>query len=196
MMFMREDGQMGTCRICGKNFGLMGGYMEEFTGERLNVCVDCIKKFRQISEEDSSRVNSSEHINLSNNEENAKKVKGMKIWKIVSGIISLLIMLIILNSGYSMIDYANEYGVPVYEEIGFSHMAIGIFLFPLGIVSLVTAFRNNKGCNIAIVVLGLFAMYFGYFESKLSFGGIVCATWSLACVIVAIINLINIKEYS
>lgn len=120
----------------------------------------------------------------------------MKIWKIVSGIISLLIMLIILNSGYSMIDYANEYGVPVYEEIGFSHMAIGIFLFPLGIVSLVTAFRNNKGCNIAIVVLGLFAMYFGYFESKLSFGGIVCATWSLACVIVAIINLINIKEYS
>lgn len=140
--------------------------------------------------------NSSEHINLSNNEENAKKVKGMKIWKIVSGIISLLIMLIILNSGYSMIDYANEYGVPVYEEIGFSHMAIGIFLFPLGIVSLVTAFRNNKGCNIAIVVLGLFAMYFGYFESKLSFGGIVCATWSLACVIVAIINLINIKEYS
>lgn len=56
MMFMREDGQMGTCRICGKNFGLMGGYMEEFTGERLNVCVDCIKKFRQISEEDSSRV--------------------------------------------------------------------------------------------------------------------------------------------
>ena len=47
---------MGTCRICGKNFGLMGGYMEEFTGERLNVCVDCIKKFRQISEEDSSRV--------------------------------------------------------------------------------------------------------------------------------------------
>ena len=56
MMFMREDGQMGTCRICGKNFGLIGGYMEEFTGERLNVCVDCIKKFRQISEEDSSMV--------------------------------------------------------------------------------------------------------------------------------------------
>lgn len=25
MIFMREDGQMGTCRICGKNFGLMGG---------------------------------------------------------------------------------------------------------------------------------------------------------------------------
>lgn len=43
MMLMREDGQMGTCRICGKNFGLIGGYMEEFTGERLNVCVDCIK---------------------------------------------------------------------------------------------------------------------------------------------------------
>lgn len=141
-------------------------------------------------------VKSRVRISNSNNEENIKKVKGMKVWKIVSGIISLLIMLIILSSGYSMIDYANEYGVPVYEEIGFSHMAIGIFLFPLGILSLVTAFRNNKGCNIAIVVLGLFAMYFGYFESKLSFGGIVCATWSLACVIVAIVNLINIKKYS
>lgn len=80
MMFMREDGQMGTCRICGKNFGLMGGYMEEFTGERLNVCVDCIKKFRQISEEDSSRVRTivDDLISSCNNEKTLPILKKYK----------------------------------------------------------------------------------------------------------------------
>ena len=81
MMFMREDGQMGTCRICGKNFGLMGGYMEEFTGERLNVCVDCIKKFRQISEEDSSRVRTivDDLISSCNNEKTLPILKKYKV---------------------------------------------------------------------------------------------------------------------
>lgn len=80
MMFMREDGQMGTCRICGKNFGLIGGYMEEFTGERLNVCVDCIKKFRQISEEDSSRVRTivDDLISSCNNEKTLPILKKYK----------------------------------------------------------------------------------------------------------------------
>lgn len=80
MMLMREDGQMGTCRICGKNFGLIGGYMEEFTGERLNVCVDCIKKFRQISEEDSSRVRTivDDLISSCNNEKTLPILKKYK----------------------------------------------------------------------------------------------------------------------
>lgn len=71
---------MGTCRICGKNFGLMGGYMEEFTGERLNVCVDCIKKFRQISEEDSSRVRTivDDLISSCNNEKTLPILKKYK----------------------------------------------------------------------------------------------------------------------
>ena len=81
MMFMREDGQMGTCRICGKNFGLIGGYMEEFTGERLNVCVDCIKKFRQISEEDSSMVRTivDDLISSCNNEKTLPILKKYKV---------------------------------------------------------------------------------------------------------------------
>ena len=80
-MFMREDGQMGTCRICGKNFGLIGGYMEEFTGERLNVCVDCIKKFRQISEEDSSMVRTivDDLISSCNNEKTLPILKKYKV---------------------------------------------------------------------------------------------------------------------
>ena len=71
---------MGTCRICGKNFGLIGGYMEEFTGERLNVCVDCIKKFRQISEEDSSRVRTivDDLISSCNNEKTLPILKKYK----------------------------------------------------------------------------------------------------------------------
>lgn len=87
MMFMREDGQMGTCRICGKNFGLIGGYMEEFTGERLNVCVDCIKKFRQISEEDSSRVRTivDDLISSCNNEKTLPILKKYKAKAVAAG---------------------------------------------------------------------------------------------------------------
>lgn len=77
---------MGTCRICGKNFGLMGGYMEEFTGERLNVCVDCIKKFRQISEEDSSRVRTivDDLISSCNNEKTLPILKKYKATYVIS----------------------------------------------------------------------------------------------------------------
>ena len=59
MMFMREDGQMGTCRICGKNFGLMGGGSEPYTGHNLQVCNSCgevLKKIDKVNNEDTQEV--------------------------------------------------------------------------------------------------------------------------------------------
>ena len=61
--------------------------MEEFTGERLNVCVDCIKKFRQISEEDSSMVRTivDDLISSCNNEKTLPILKKYKVtWVITS----------------------------------------------------------------------------------------------------------------
>lgn len=58
-MFMREDGQMGTCRICGKNFGLMGGGSEPYTGHNLQVCNSCgevLKKSDKVKNEDTQEV--------------------------------------------------------------------------------------------------------------------------------------------
>lgn len=59
MMFMREEGQMGTCRICGKNFGLMGGGSEPYTGHNLQVCNSCgevLKKIDKVKNEDTQEV--------------------------------------------------------------------------------------------------------------------------------------------
>lgn len=59
MMFMREDGQMRTCRICGKNFGLMGGGSEPYTGHNLQVCNSCgevLKKIDKVKNEDTQEV--------------------------------------------------------------------------------------------------------------------------------------------
>lgn len=59
MMFMREDGQMGMCRICGKNFGLMGGGSEPYTGHNLQVCNSCgevLKKIDKVKNEDTQEV--------------------------------------------------------------------------------------------------------------------------------------------
>lgn len=59
MMFMREDGQMGTRKICGKNFGLMGGGSEPYTGHNLQVCNSCgevLKKIDKVKNEDTQEV--------------------------------------------------------------------------------------------------------------------------------------------
>lgn len=59
MMFMREDGEMGMCRICGKNFGLMGGGSEPYTGHNLQVCNSCgevLKKIDKVKNEDTQEV--------------------------------------------------------------------------------------------------------------------------------------------
>lgn len=59
MIFMREDGEMGTCRICGKNFGLMGGGSEPYTGHNLQVCNSCgevLKKIDKVKNEDTQEV--------------------------------------------------------------------------------------------------------------------------------------------
>ena len=56
---MREEGQMGTCRICGKNFGLMGGGSEPYTGHNLQVCNSCgevLKKIDKVKNEDTQEV--------------------------------------------------------------------------------------------------------------------------------------------
>lgn len=58
-MFMRENQQMGTCRICGKNFGLMGGGSEPYTGHNLQVCNSCgevLKKIDKVKNEDTQEV--------------------------------------------------------------------------------------------------------------------------------------------
>lgn len=50
---------MGTCRICGKNFGLMGGGSETYTGQNLQVCNSCgevLKKIDRVKNEDTQEV--------------------------------------------------------------------------------------------------------------------------------------------
>ena len=50
---------MGTCKICGKNFGLMGGGSEPYTGHNLQVCNSCgevLKKIDKVKNEDTQEV--------------------------------------------------------------------------------------------------------------------------------------------
>ena len=50
---------MGTCRICGKNCGLMGGGSEPYTGHNLQVCNSCgevLKKIDKVKNEDTQEV--------------------------------------------------------------------------------------------------------------------------------------------
>ena len=50
---------MRTCRICGKNFGLMGGGSEPYTGHNLQVCNSCgevLKKIDKVKNEDTQEV--------------------------------------------------------------------------------------------------------------------------------------------
>ena len=50
---------MGTCKICGKSFGMMSGGAEPYTGHNLPVCNSCgliLKKIDKVKHEDTQEV--------------------------------------------------------------------------------------------------------------------------------------------
>ena len=50
---------MGICKICGKNYGLMGGGAEPYTGHNLLLCNSCgekLKKIDRVKHEDTQEV--------------------------------------------------------------------------------------------------------------------------------------------
>ena len=112
----------------------------------------------------------------------------MKTWKLVSGILSIVLFLIV---GFQscVVGAANslEQNGEVSGSAGF---IVAIMLLAGGIVSIV-ARKGSKGGNIALIVLYGIGTLFGYTMAG-SYGDLtIWATWCLVCVIMAIVSLVK-----
>lgn len=115
----------------------------------------------------------------------------MKTWKLVSGILSMIIFLIIVfqscAAGIVNIIEENE---SASGSIGF---LCGILILTGGIVSIATRNSKNAGGNIALIVLFGMAALIG-FTGKGNYGDLVIwAIWATINAIVAIAAIIKSK---
>lgn len=116
----------------------------------------------------------------------------MKTWKLVSGILSIVLCLFVLfqscAAGLSNAIQANG------EVGGSAGILVAIMLLVGGIVSIATRNNEGKGGNIALIVLYGIGALFGFTLAG-SYGDLVIwAAWCLICAIMAIVALRKNKK--
>ncbi|MDO4383092.1 MAG: hypothetical protein Q4C18_01210 [Eubacteriales bacterium] len=117
----------------------------------------------------------------------------MKNWKLVSGIISIVLFAFVMfqSCAAGVSNSLEENG----EVSGSAGFIVAVMLLAAGIVSIVTR-KGSKGGNIALIVLyGLgalcgFTMAGSYSDLN------IWAGWCLICAVVAVIALVKMKKVS
>lgn len=116
----------------------------------------------------------------------------MKVWKIVSGILSIVFSGIILfqSAAAGLVNTIEDNG-------GFSGTAgflVAVFLLSAGIVSIATNKKLGGGSSLAIFILCVLATLIG-FGGAGNFSNLqVWAAWCLLCAVMAIICMIKGKK--
>ena len=120
-------------------------------------------------------------------EEILRRIIKMKIWKLVSGIMSILFScVIIFQSCAAGVVNVIEANGNVSGTVG---LLFAILLLTGGIVSIAT--RNKKAGNADLAILFAIAALMGYAICG-SFGDMqIWATWALTCSILSIVALIR-----
>lgn len=114
----------------------------------------------------------------------------MKTWKLVSGILSIVLFFMVAfqSCAAGLGNALAENG----EVGGSAGIIVAIMLLVGGIVSIATR-SGGKGGNIAIIILYGIGALFGYSLAG-SFADLtIWATWCLICVILAIVSLVRHK---
>lgn len=112
----------------------------------------------------------------------------MKTWKLVSGIISIILFLIVMfqSCAAGLVNAIEENG----ESSGSAGLLVSIMMLAGGIVSIATR-KGGKGGNIALIVLFGIAALVGFTMAG-SFADLaIWAGWCLICAVLAIISLIK-----
>ena len=116
----------------------------------------------------------------------------MKIWKLVAGILSIIISVIVFFQS-ALVGTANT--LSANGEVGGSAgLFVAVFMLAGGIVSIVTRNSEKKGGNIALIVLFLLASVLG-FNVAGSYGDLtIWASWCLINLILAIVSYVKIQK--
>lgn len=115
----------------------------------------------------------------------------MKTWKLVSGILSIVLFFMVAFQSCGFAGLSNSLS-ETGEVSGSAGIIVAIMLLAGGIVSIATR-KGSKGGNIALIVLFGIATFFGYTLAG-SFSDLkIWATWCLVNVILAIVSLVKQK---
>lgn len=115
----------------------------------------------------------------------------MKNWKLVSGILSIVLCLFVLfqSCAAGLSNALQENG----EVGGSAGVIVAIMLLAGGIVSIVTR-KGGKGGNIALIILYGIGALFGFTFAG-SYGDLVIwAAWCLICAALAVVSLLKSKK--
>lgn len=113
----------------------------------------------------------------------------MKIWRTVSGILSIVLFVVVLfqSCAVGIGNAMAENG----ETSGTTGLLVAIMLLVGGIISLVVRKGNSKGGNIALIIVYALGALFGFGMSG-SFGDLkIWAAWCAICAVLAIVAIIT-----
>lgn len=116
----------------------------------------------------------------------------MKTWKLVSGILSIVLSLFVLfqSCAAGLSNALQENG----EVGGSAGLIVAIMLLSGGIVSIATRNSSGKGGSIALVVLYGIGALFGFTLAGSYSDLVIWAAWCLICAIFAIISIVRSKR--
>ena len=118
----------------------------------------------------------------------------MKIWKLVSGIMSIV---------FSVVVCAQSFAAGIYNSLadtgevsGSAGLIVAVFLLAGGSVSIATHASDKKGGSIACLIVFVLAALMGYTMTGHYTDLNVWATWCLICAVMALIALFARKKPS
>jgi Ca2+/Na+ antiporter len=116
----------------------------------------------------------------------------MKNWKLVSGILSIVLCVFVLFQSCAAGTYnALEANGEVSGSAGF---LIAVFMLAGGIVSIATRKSTGKGGNIALIVMFALAAIIGFTNAGSYSDLYIWSGWCLICAVLAVVSVILNKK--
>lgn len=112
----------------------------------------------------------------------------MKVWKLISGIISIVLSLIVTfqSCAAGLADALSDEG----GTSGSAGLVVAILMTAGGIVSIVTHKSDKNGSNIALIILFGLAALMGFGMHGIFTDLIIWACWCMVIVICSIVSII------
>ena len=120
----------------------------------------------------------------------------MKVWKLVSGIISILLVLVILLQSFVVGIFNTIYTklLGSTESSGTVGIVVSVLLLIAGITSIAVRKRETKKAYTVLIVLFELATMIGYVGAGNNTGLVIWATWCFACFVVAVFGMIKVLK--
>lgn len=116
----------------------------------------------------------------------------MKVWKIVSGVLSIVISLFVVFQSF----FAGAYNILTGngQSSGTAGVVVAMVMFTGGIVSLATS-NGSRGGDAAIAILYGIGALTGFFGAGIYLDLYVWASWCLLCAILALVDFVRVSRY-